>query len=120
MSKHVLALQELLWEDIQEYRMLRFADASASSGSHDQNEIYQYQNDLQHTVDEIRAGSGRLEAKMSELAEDTMAADDGVINTLDVAVTMRMAVRGDNPDTPRQACVSPVVTTVSRIRRPHG
>ncbi|CAN0258452.1 unnamed protein product, partial [Laminaria digitata] len=76
-------------------------------------------------VDALEANSGRQEAKMdaleatmsematalaarmSEMAADVMTADDGVVERLDVLLTMLMAVRGEKVDIPCQACVLP-------------
>ena len=91
------------------------AGAPAAIGHGGQDELSPDWDNLQRIVEEIleakvggvEAKMGGVEAKMSEMAAAMLAADDGVRETLDVVVTMLMAVRGDKVDTPRQACVLP-------------
>ena len=106
---------------MQEYlkSVLPSAGTPAASG---QDEPCSDWENLKRTLEEIQANMGgmeaevgRVKAQIAEMAADMVAADDGVRETLDVVVTMLMAVRGDTVDTPRQACVLP-----GDYAEPHG
>ena len=106
---------------MQEYlkSVLPSAGTPAASG---QDEPCSDWENLKRTLEEIQANMGgmeaevgRVKAQIAEMAADMVAADDGVRETLDVVVTMLMALRGVTVDTPRQACILPGV-----YAEPHG
>ena len=98
---------------MQEYLKSVLPSAGTPAASGQEEPCSDWEN-LKRTLEEIQANMGgmeaevgRVKAQIAEMAADMMAADDGVRETLDVVVTMLMAVRGDTVDTPRQACVFP-------------
>ena len=106
---------------MQEYlkSVLPSAGTPAASG---QDEPCSNWENLKRTLEEIQANMGgmeaevgRVKAQIAEMAADMVAADDGVRETLDVVVTMLMAVRGEKVDTPHQACIFP-----GDYAEPHG
>lgn len=63
-------------------------------------------SDLQQQLGRHQDVRGWIEAEFKPLA-DAIYADDGVMGKLDFVVTMLMAHRSEEFDTPRQACVLP-------------
>ena len=114
MLDRIKATHKALLKDMEEYRELLCAGASTASGPHGQTELFQYLENIQHAVNDIRGRLGGddrdvlgvVEATLLKIG-DLVAADDGLMGRLDFLVTMLMAVRGDKVDTPRQAVVLP-------------
>lgn len=99
--------------------VLRSEVASTASGPHGRDGQYQVWQNLLHAVKDIQRRLGGVErgvlrgldANVMEL----LAADDGVMGRLDFLASMLMTIRGDQVDTPRQACLLP-----GNYAQPHG
>ena len=106
---------------MQEYLKSVLPSAGTPAASGQEEPCSDWEN-LKRTLEEIQANMGgmeaevgRVKAQIAEMAADMVAADDGVRETLDVVVTMLMAVRGEKVDTPHQACILP-----GDYAEPHG
>lgn len=78
----------------------------AKGSTNEVAKLLQSVGDLQQQLDQHQDVRGWIEAEFKPLA-DAIYADDGVMGKLDFVVTMLMADRSEEFDTPRQACVLP-------------
>ena len=110
--------------DLNEYVaiVLPSAGGSIASGPHGRDGQYQVGQNLQRTIEDFQRQLGGVELRGLERMDrleatlmEVLAADDGVMGRLDFVVAVVMAMRGDQVDAPRYACLLP-----GNYAQPHG